>query len=109
MEEEVLEKLSSFVLSKEEEEEIVLSVEDVQISKKECQLSVLGKIIAYKSVHLGGLKAAMEIAWGFPKAFRVLEVGGGIYQFVFGNEMDVLRVINGGPWLHNNQLLILKR
>ncbi|KAH7836856.1 hypothetical protein Vadar_006514 [Vaccinium darrowii] len=109
MDEEVLKKLASFVLSKEEEEEVVLSAEDVQISKKECQLSVMGKLITYKGVHLGGLKAAMEIAWGFPKSFRVLEVGGGIYQFIFGNEMDVLRVINGGPWLHNNQLLILHR
>ncbi|KAH7836080.1 hypothetical protein Vadar_032512 [Vaccinium darrowii] len=51
----------------------------------------------------------MEAVWGYPRGFKVMEVGGGIYQFVFGCEMDLLRVLSGSPWIYNNQLIILQR
>ncbi|KAE9467037.1 hypothetical protein C3L33_01055, partial [Rhododendron williamsianum] len=109
MEEELLEKLSSFVLTNDEEEAVVLDVEDFNISRQECLRSAVGKVITQKGVNLGGLKASMELAWGYPKGLKVMEVGGGIYQFVFGKESDLLRVIAGGPWLYNNHLIVLHR
>ncbi|KAH7850130.1 hypothetical protein Vadar_028349 [Vaccinium darrowii] len=69
----------------------------------------MGKIFTQKGINLYGLKAAMESVWGYPKGFKVMEVGGGIYQFVFGHEMDLLRVFAGSPWLYNNQLIVLQR
>lgn len=51
----------------------------------------------------------MELAWGYPKGLKVMEVGGGIYQFIFGKESDLLRVICSGPWLYNNHLIVLHR
>ncbi|KAG5525263.1 hypothetical protein RHGRI_031816 [Rhododendron griersonianum] len=109
MEEELLEKLSSFVLTNDEEEAVVLDVEDFNISRQECLRSAVGKVITQKGVNLGGLKASMELAWGYPKGLKVMEVGGGIYQFVFGKESDLLRVIAGGPWLYNNHFIVLHR
>ncbi|KAE9466937.1 hypothetical protein C3L33_01156, partial [Rhododendron williamsianum] len=69
----------------------------------------MGKILTQKGINLSGLKASMDLAWGYPKGLKVMEVGGGIYQFVFGNEMDLLRVLAGGPWLFSNQLIVLQR
>ncbi|KAH7845606.1 hypothetical protein Vadar_004013 [Vaccinium darrowii] len=109
MEDEISEKLSAFVLTKEEDEVALLSEDDVKLSRKECERSLMGKIFTYKNIHLGGLKAAMEIAWGFPQGFRVLEVGMGIYQFVFGKEADLIRVLASCPWLYNNHLIVLQR
>ncbi|KAH7855520.1 hypothetical protein Vadar_025770 [Vaccinium darrowii] len=109
MDEEILSKLSSVTLTSEEDEAVELLPEDFKASKLECLLSVMGKIITQKGINLGGLKAAMEIAWGYPKGFKVMEVSGGIYQFVFGVEMDLIRVLAGSPWLFNNQLIVLHR
>ncbi|KAH7862150.1 hypothetical protein Vadar_000729 [Vaccinium darrowii] len=109
MEEEILSKLSSFTLTNEEDEAVKLVAEDFKLSKQECLLSVMGKIITQKGINLGGLRAAMELAWGYPKGLKVMEVGGGIYQFVFGNETDLIRVLAGSPWLFNNQLIVLQR
>ncbi|KAF7140800.1 hypothetical protein RHSIM_Rhsim06G0055700 [Rhododendron simsii] len=109
MEEELLQKLSSFVLTNEEEEAVLLDAEDYNVSHQECVRSAMGKILTQKGINLGGLKASMDLAWGYPKGLKVMEVGGGIYQFVFGKEMDLVRVIAGGPWLFNNQLIVLQR
>ncbi|KAF7143851.1 hypothetical protein RHSIM_Rhsim05G0174100 [Rhododendron simsii] len=109
MEEDLLEKLSSFVLTNNEEEAVVLDDEDFNISRQECLRSAMGKVITQKGVNLGGLKASMDLAWGYPKGLKVMEVGGGIYQFIFGKESDLLRVISGGPWLYNNHLIVLHR
>lgn len=84
-------------------------VEDMQASKQECMNSIIGKVITHKGVHLGGLKTAMEVAWSFPKGLKVLDLGTGLYQFIFSQEMDMLKVLSGGPWLFNNQLLVLQR
>lgn len=45
MEEDLLEKLSSFVLTNDEEEAVVLDAEDFNISCQECLRSAMGKVI----------------------------------------------------------------
>ncbi|KAH7850906.1 hypothetical protein Vadar_004457 [Vaccinium darrowii] len=109
MEEEILNRIASFVLTSEEDKEVEILAEDFKASKHECLHSVMGKIITQKGINLAGLKAAMESVWGYPKGFKVMEIGGGIYQVVFGNKMDLLRVLAGNPWLYNNQLIVLQR
>ncbi|KAH7850302.1 hypothetical protein Vadar_030700 [Vaccinium darrowii] len=109
MEEEIRKKISSFVLTNEEDEAVEILAGDFKASKQDCLLSAIGKIITQKGINLSGLKAAMEAIWGYPRGFKVMEVGGGIYQFVFGCEMDLLRVLSGSPWIYNNQLIVLQR
>ncbi|KAH7863079.1 hypothetical protein Vadar_013098 [Vaccinium darrowii] len=109
MEDEVVSRLASFVLTKDEDEAIDFSADDVKISKQECQNSIMGKVKTYKGVNLGGLKLAMKIAWGYPNGFKVLEVGGGIYQFIFYNDTNLIRVLAGSLWHYNNKLIVLQR
>lgn len=66
MDDDIVEKLASFVLTKEEEDPTILLVDNVKVSQQECSLSALGKIITSRGINLGGLKAAMELAWGYP-------------------------------------------
>ncbi|KAH7836815.1 hypothetical protein Vadar_006006 [Vaccinium darrowii] len=109
MEEEIRKKFSSFVLTNEEDEAVEILAGDFKASRQDCLLSAIGKIITQKGINLSGLKAAMEAVWGYPRGFKVMEVGGGIYKFVFGCEMDLLRVLSGSPWIYNNQLIVLQR
>ncbi|KAE9445234.1 hypothetical protein C3L33_22868, partial [Rhododendron williamsianum] len=47
--------------------------------------------------------------WGNPTGFKVVEIGDNLFQFVFGLEEDLVRVIAGKPWFFNNSFLILTK
>ncbi|KAH7851261.1 hypothetical protein Vadar_009169 [Vaccinium darrowii] len=102
-------RLRSFHLTEEEQSEIALLSEDVKASKEECRTSIFGKIISQKAVNFSGLRSTMEMVWGYPKNFRVLEIGNGIYQFILPSETAVIRILNGKPWYFNNNFLVLER
>ena len=40
---------------------------------------------------------------------QILDVGTNLFQFKFTSEFDMERVLRGGPWTFDNQLLMLKR
>ncbi|KAH7845498.1 hypothetical protein Vadar_002902 [Vaccinium darrowii] len=67
--------MSTLCKRREEDEAILLSAEEIKIGKEKCKRSISGKIIANKGINLKGLKAAMEIAWGYPKGLKAAEVG----------------------------------
>ncbi|KAH7841280.1 hypothetical protein Vadar_027865 [Vaccinium darrowii] len=102
-------RLRSFHLTAEEQGEVDLSGEDVKASEEECRTSLFGKVISQKAVNFSGLRSTMEMVWGNPKNFKVLEIGNGIYQFILPFETDVIRILNGKPWFFNNHFLILER
>ncbi|KAH7841882.1 hypothetical protein Vadar_002910 [Vaccinium darrowii] len=102
-------RLKSFTLTDVEQDDVVLSQDDVVESVAECRSSLFGKVISQKPANLVGLKNTMEKVWGNPKKFRVLAVGDGIFQFVFPSELAATRVLRGKPWFFNNHFLILER
>ncbi|KAL6958734.1 hypothetical protein U1Q18_045816 [Sarracenia purpurea var. burkii] len=73
MMEELNQRLEAFKLTKEEEADIDISEDDIKITQQECKVSLLGKLITTKTVNLQGLKAAMNIAWGYSKELKILE------------------------------------
>ena len=40
---------------------------------------------------------------------HVVEVGANLFQFKFYSEFDMNRVLKGGPWTFDNQVLLLVR
>ena len=40
---------------------------------------------------------------------HILEVGLNLFQFKFNSKFDLSRVLRGGPWTFDNQLLMIKR
>lgn len=40
---------------------------------------------------------------------QIIEVGPNLFQFKFNSEFEMNRVIKGGPWTFDNQLLMLQR
>ena len=40
---------------------------------------------------------------------QILEVGPNLFQFKFQSEFDLDRILRGGPWTFDNQLLLLQR
>ena len=42
-------------------------------------------------------------------AMQILEVGPNLFQFKFHSEFEMDRILRGGPWPFDNQLLMLQR
>ncbi|KAL0010897.1 hypothetical protein SO802_006005 [Lithocarpus litseifolius] len=51
----------------------------------------------------------MRKAWGMNSELQIVEVGSNLFQFKFQTEFDLSRVLKGGLWSFDNQLLLLKR
>ena len=49
------------------------------------------------------------MAWGYPKDLKVTELGPNLYQFLIPDGEIRERVVNGGPWILDNQLIVLSK
>lgn len=69
---------------------------------------MIGKIISERVTNFTGVKSYAMNVWGYPKKMKVAEIGVNLYQFRFEDKRDMERILNGGPWLIDNQILVLK-
>lgn len=53
------------------------------------------------------LKDRMATIWELVKGVVIKEVEKGVFVFRFFHKLDMQRVVNGGPWMFDNHLLIL--
>ena len=54
-------------------------------------------------------KNTIRRAWGLNESMQILEVGLNLFQLKFQSEFDLDRILRGGPWSFDNQLLLLQR
>ncbi|KAK7844086.1 uncharacterized protein CFP56_011676 [Quercus suber] len=57
----------------------------------------------------GRRKNTLRRAWGLEKELQISEVGNNLFQFKFQSEYELERILKGGPWTFDNQLLMLTR
>lgn len=55
-----------------------------------------------------GLKSTMAAIWPTKEVFKIRELDRNLFQFVFSNQEDLRRVVNGKVWISDQQYLILK-
>lgn len=103
-----MERLRSFQLSTEEVVGVEIEEVDVVDSKEECNRSLVGKIYGEKRINFVGLRNTMTTIWPAKEPFKVRELGTNLFQFVFSNQEDMRRVINGKTWTFDQYYLILK-
>ncbi|XP_055830784.1 uncharacterized protein At4g02000-like [Solanum dulcamara] len=105
MEDEITDRLNKFILTEEEKDSIEIDVQDIMSSMKNCEVSLLGKVIADKQVSVLGVKNTMMLVWGNPIGLKVLLVGKNLFQFVFRHKEDVKKVLYGTSWLYSKYLI----
>ena len=105
----VVNSMENMKLTTEEEEMITISDEGRLEAIEDCTLSLLGKFLMCKSFNKQVAKNTMRWAWGLEDNLRITKVGPNIFQFKFTSEFDLNRVLKGGLWTFDNQLLLLKR
>ncbi|KAL6969417.1 hypothetical protein U1Q18_029129 [Sarracenia purpurea var. burkii] len=62
------------LMCKQEKKTLILNQEDVDKSRKECLLSLIGKVITNKPVNFFGVKNTMGMIWGQSEGLKVLEI-----------------------------------
>ena len=101
--------LEKMKLTIEEEETIAISDEGRKEAIESCHMSLIGKFLTCKSFNKLAAKNTIRRAWGLNDLMQILEVGPNLFQFKFQSEFDLDRILRGGPWTFDNQLLLLQR
>ena len=107
MAEDVVECMVNLKLTSEEEEDIQVSDEGRMDEIDGCVLSLIGKFLTCKPFNRKAAKNTLRHAWGLDKGLQISEVGINLFQFKFQLEYELDRILRGGPWTFDNQLLML--
>ncbi|KAE9459498.1 hypothetical protein C3L33_08619, partial [Rhododendron williamsianum] len=110
MAEEVVERIGNFHISDENEEEVITIGEEVcQQALNACTHSLVGKLLTSKRFHVIAMKDSLRRAWGSPNKLSIVEVGDNLFHFRFEDEISLKKVLHGGPWNFENQLLVVQK
>ncbi|MED6122744.1 hypothetical protein PIB30_042738 [Stylosanthes scabra] len=93
----------------ESDDIIFFGEEAMEESIRSCHRSLIGRILADRSFSIGTVVAALGAIWGHPAGFKVMDLGDNKFHFFFYQEVDVIRIEKGGPWLFKNYIVNLKR
>ena len=107
MADEVINCLENMKLTTDEEETITISDEGRRIEIESCTMSLIGKFLTCKPFNKKVAKNTVRRAWGLEDKVQIVEVGSNLFQFKFDTEFDMERILKGGPWSFDNQLLML--
>ena len=107
MAEDVTESMVSLKLTSEEEEDIQVSDEGRMDEINSCALSLIGKFLTCKPFNRKAAKNMLQRVWVLDKELQIFEVGINLFQFKFQSEYKLDRILRGGPWTFDNQLLML--
>ena len=109
MTDDVADSMEKMKLTTEEEETIAISDNGRLEAIESCNLSLIGKFLTCKPFNKLETKNTIRRAWGLDESMQILEVGPNLFQFKFQSEFDMTRILKGGPWSFDNQLLRFQR
>ena len=108
MADDLAEVMKKFDLSSRESEEVDLSEEDAGAAREECRMSLFGKVMGDRVTNFTGIKSFVNHMWGYPKDMVAVEIGVNLYQFSFTDQQCITKILNGRPYVIDNQLLNIK-
>ena len=109
MEQDITEELQHLCLTKEEEEDIIITAQNRDDLLEECSLSLFGRLLSDRQQNMRALKNTLRVAWKMGSELRIVDVGSNILQFKFGSSYQCDWVENNGPWNFENNLPLLCR
>ncbi|KAL5756647.1 hypothetical protein ACOSQ2_021393 [Xanthoceras sorbifolium] len=78
-----------------------------ELGIQKISLSLVGKIIAYREVNKEAFKATIPKIWRTVKEMGVESIAINTYIFRFKCVWDRKRILEGGPWCYDKQLIVL--
>lgn len=107
MESEVMSRLKAFSLSASETQGVDLVDEDVCVGLEEGRRSLIRKMFGEKRTNFVGVRSAMMRLWQHRGLSKVVALAPNVYQFIFQDAANREGVLQGRPWIFDNQLLVL--
>ena len=109
MAEDVINSLENMKLTTKEEEVIAISDEGRNEEIESCTLVLIGKLLMCKHFNKKAAQSTLRRAWGLEDGLQIIEVGSNLFQFKFDSEFELVRVLKGGPWTFDNQVLLMRK
>lgn len=70
-------------------------------------LCLLGRFLSDKPIRSHIMKDRLSGIWRPGRGVSIKEVEPGLFRFQFFHKVDLLRILNGGPWSFDNYMLVL--
>lgn len=96
---------ANLVIEDEDERGVIVANNDVVEHKKTYML--VGKFLTEKNVNVNAMQNVMAALWRPREGMEVHEMGGLKYSFEFFHQLDIQKVIDGGPWSFEQAMLVL--
>lgn len=100
------EQMADLGIEEEENEELVFDEDVEEINKYE--LCLVGRFLSDKAVNNRAMKSKLADIWRPALGITIKEIETGSYLFQFYHKEDMQWVINGGPWMFDNMMLLLE-
>ncbi|XP_042941294.1 uncharacterized protein LOC122275977 [Carya illinoinensis] len=93
-----------------EEENAVIDLNAVHLGRVKAKgdKSLVGKLISDRKVNKEVIRSTMNNIWRLAGSFTFHDILPNLFVVTFDNQKDKQRVLDGKPWLFDNQLLLLK-
>ncbi|XP_027090285.1 uncharacterized protein [Coffea arabica] len=89
-------------------EGVDLCSDDIRGGVQDCSRSLVGRLIGDKVANFTGVKNFTNHVWGYPRNMVVTELGPNLFQFQLEKEEDREKILEGGSWIMDNQILVIK-
>ncbi|XVF70080.1 hypothetical protein PTKIN_Ptkin11bG0132900 [Pterospermum kingtungense] len=109
MDQDMEEQLEDLSLDFNDDEELELDSGNNNQNPGRIDLYLVGRFFTDKSINFNAMRTRMAEIWRPVKGVHVKDSQPNLYLFQFFHEIDIQRVMNGGPSLFDNFPLIHKR
>ncbi|XP_031108627.1 uncharacterized protein LOC116013111 [Ipomoea triloba] len=98
-------------MSLRDDEEFEFPIEEGTASDflVETPFILAGKLLTEKPTRFNYLKDTMASIWRPKKGMMAKEVSSNMFLFYFVHELDIKKILEGGPWSYDQNLLLLKQ
>ena len=96
------------MVTKEEEEDIILGSNSTKVAKEAGKNCIMMKVLTQRSVNVEALKKNMRMLWKPNKGLQVSEIEDNLYLAEFGDSHDKKKVMEMRPWSYEKQLVLMR-
>lgn len=102
-----LEKLyERLTIGEEDDEDNGIIVGAVEEQNKKESFLLVGRFLTEKNINFQAMQNVLASLWRPKEGMEVHDIGGYIYSFVFYHVLDLRKVMEGGPWSFEQNMLV---
>ncbi|XVF68710.1 hypothetical protein PTKIN_Ptkin11bG0023300 [Pterospermum kingtungense] len=101
--------MDDLILEGNDDEELELDSCAIDQTADRIDLCLMGRFLTDRSINFMAMRSHMVEIWHPVKGIHVKDLNPNLFLFQFFHEIDLQRVLEGGPWVFDNCPLVYKR